>query len=86
MAVSSSQEEFARLRQKYLSSFKLLDKNRDGYITINEITAMFETMESPSNAPQLIIVGSLWQVYYRHGESGKTWRCGMRVSGSLLSG
>ena len=41
---SSSQEEFTRLRQKYLSSFYTLDKNRDGYITINEITAMFGTM------------------------------------------
>ena len=41
---SSSHDELDRLRQKYLSSFKMLDKNKDGFITINEVTAMFESM------------------------------------------
>ena len=42
-------------------------------------------IERSPNAPQRTIA-ALWQVYYRHGESGKTWRCGTRGSGSLLSG
>ena len=41
---SLAEEEYERLRKKYLPSFKMLDKNKDGFITTNEVAAMFETI------------------------------------------
>ena len=59
---SAAEEEYERLRKKYLPSFKMLDKNKDGFITINEVAAMFETMglsPSESNIRQMLHNASL---------------------------